>query len=216
MHGLIEDIFSHGWLRDRTQERVYLRAGCVDAGYWPEISYTVCAEHGMAVWKPSRGFGASVRARRERGRGKALASGDGWVLLTTRRAGAVELQFSADRWKAWLHDRVRATGAGCLTLFAGPPREHLSFSKHLTCEYQVEERPEGKPARIVWKTRGHNNHWLDATVMACVAASAAGLLEPVEERVVVARDLLAEQVRDRDLDAEWGGGRAERWMADRR
>jgi hypothetical protein len=53
--------------------------------------------------------------------------------------------------------------------------DHLSFAKHLTAEKQVEEFVPREGTVVRWEAVSRNNHWFDASTMACVAGHAAGV-----------------------------------------
>jgi len=81
----------------------------------------------------------------------------------------------ANHWKTWLHHRLSIGegddgGAGRLTLFASiQPEEHFEFARHLTAERQVEKKFPTRGYQKVWEPVRRQNHWLDATYIACVA-----------------------------------------------
>jgi hypothetical protein len=52
--------------------------------------------------------------------------------------------------------------------------EHMGFAKHLTAERKTEEFVAGKGLVTKWEAVNRNNHWLDATCMACVGGWWAG------------------------------------------
>ena len=53
-------------------------------------------------------------------------------------------------------------------------KKHLTYSKHLTAEVEVEEVIKGVLKRS-WKAKSDNNHYFDASYMSNVAASMKGV-----------------------------------------
>jgi hypothetical protein len=95
--------------------------------------------------------------------------------------------FDADRWKAWEHDRwlTPIDQPGALFIWGEPTpggsgrkgsdeRAHIAYSHHIVAELEVEEVVNGVLKRY-WKAKSDNNHWLDASVMADVAAAMLGI-----------------------------------------
>lgn len=84
----------------------------------------------------------------------------------------------ANYWKTWLHDRLQmpfdvstSSGVKPITLFAAvDANEHMRFAKHLTAEHEVQTFEPGKGYVKSWEALRSENHWLDSTYMACVAA----------------------------------------------
>ena len=125
----------------------------------------------MTVYKPAKGDGRSVRFS-TRVRGSVVYEGDGYTLARTKKRGILLVHVDADRWKRWIHDRIRSESG--LTLFEAPPREHLSLATHLAAEREADEYRPGRPPRLKWERRSRTNHWLDATYLACAAGHYAG------------------------------------------
>lgn len=86
----------------------------------------------------------------------------------------------ANYWKTWLHQRLQLPlddetkqpdGVKPITLFASADvNEHMRFAKHLTAEHEIQTFEPGKGYVRIWDAIRSENHWLDATYMACVAA----------------------------------------------
>lgn len=109
---------------------------------------------------------------------KVVGVGENYSLVR-RVDGHQYVEVNADQWKAWLHARVVTPmdEPSALTLFGledNVPADHFSYAKHLTSEKQVEEFVQGQGTVIRFEASSRNNHWLDATMLACVAAHAAG------------------------------------------
>lgn len=152
----------------------------IDAGWRTDAVYAACAEAGLGV-QPIMGhpnFKGLPRNTLDR------RTGDGWEM--TRKAGLWLVLSDAPRWKAFEHDRwLTAAGhPGCGTIFGelNPNPSHWSvdekfhhnYARHITAELEVEE-PTPKGMKRYWKIKRDNNHFLDASCYASVAASIEGI-----------------------------------------
>lgn len=161
----------------------------VDASYRTEAVYQACRELGLDC-KPSMGFGKSsgcvqakftapTRATRDK------KPGDRWF-LSRRPKGVWLVCFDADHWKNWEHDRWLTDPSRPGTMFnfgepSGDPdhlsfdeKGHFSYGKHIVAEQEVEEVVRGVLIRH-FKAKSDTNHYLDASVLADVAASMKGI-----------------------------------------
>lgn len=170
----LDDVTAAGW------SGMPATAGLTDSGHRPTPIY----EHLRGrdkYWLPAKGYGASTRNgayRSKKTTGALVAEiGEEYHVARLRKRQTKLMEFNADYWKSWLHDRLHTpTGQpGSMTLYSAPPNDHLSVSKHLTAEVQESKWVAGKGEIIVWRQKHANNHWLDAAVMACVAAHRAGV-----------------------------------------
>lgn len=99
-------------------------------------------------------------------------------------------------WKHWVHQRFSTPtlndqnqlNDGTLSLFASEDRKkHHTFSHHIVSEEMQERFMEGKGLVRKWVPVSKNNHWLDATALACCAAGVLGIqLIPRSQPVHVA------------------------------
>jgi hypothetical protein len=88
-------------------------------------------------------------------------------------------------WKEWLHERFNTepfdenqiANDGSLTLFAAPTdrKRHLAYSHHIMAEETVYQFTPGKGMKRTRVERSRNNHYLDATALACCAAACMGI-----------------------------------------
>lgn len=162
----------------------------IDAGWKTEAVYQACRELGPGVM-PAMGFGKSAGCTQARFTAPVHSSpdrkpGDGWFL--SRRPGGVWLvAIDSDRWKSWEHDRwlTPRDKPGAISLFGEPnedesdrmsvdQKHHFSFAKHITAEAHEPMLIKGRLV-YVWKSHSDNNHYLDASVMATVAAGMLGV-----------------------------------------
>lgn len=153
----------------------------VDSGNWTEAVYAFVRERGRPWWA-SKGLGASQAGTRryQRPRGASsqrMAFGDGYHVAALPN-GQYLVEIDADKWKDWLHARLRAPAgsAGSMVFHAGELHTHRTLSRHLTSERQSEEYVPGRGLVTRWEnTARRANHYLDAVYMACVAAHISGM-----------------------------------------
>jgi phage terminase large subunit GpA-like protein len=144
-----------------------------DAGYLQDVVLRFCGESGP-TFLASKGFSSTSGRKMLRQTGsKVLTVGEAWEFVALPDGNRI-LEVDVDRWKSWLHARLTTPldGDGAMTLFHST--DHVSFGKHLTAERQVEEFAKGKGTVTRWEALNRNNHWLDATTLACVAGNIAG------------------------------------------
>ena len=167
----------------------------VDSGYRTPAVYAACEEAGLGVM-PIKGIGLSVQGenhgrfndvmRRTKDK-KPICEGVYSTTIRRKNAGSVELICaSADQWKAWEHDRwMTATDKpGCMFLYGDKSddpahmtvdqREHGHYAHHICAEIEVEDVVKGGIVRK-WKAKNKENHWLDASYYADVAAAIKGV-----------------------------------------
>lgn len=167
----------------------------IDSGYRTEAVYAACIEAGLGVM-PVKGIGQSAGVA-QNGRFSDVMRRtqdkrpvcDGVYFLTVREPGIKKFDLvcaSADQWKAWEHDRwMTATDKpGCMFLYGEKSErpEHLSpdqrahghYAHHVCAEVEVEEEYKGALRRR-WQPKNKENHWLDASYYADVAAAIKGI-----------------------------------------
>lgn len=172
----------------------------IDSGYRTEAVYAACIESGMGVL-PIKGIGLSSGVA-ERGRFNDVMRRtrdktpicDGAYYSTIREPGRPTLKLvcaSADQWKAWEHDRwTTATDKpGCMFLYGeksqspgvltADQRAHGHYAHHICAEVETEEVVKGGIVRK-WRIKNKENHWLDASYYADVAAAISGIRLLVE------------------------------------
>ncbi|MFM7009568.1 MAG: hypothetical protein ACKO0Z_09615, partial [Betaproteobacteria bacterium] len=73
-------------------------------------------------------------------------------------------------------DDQQQENAGTLSLFSSNDRrKHLSFSQHIVSEERRDIFEPGKGHVRKWVVVNRNNHYLDATALACAAAGCLGV-----------------------------------------
>lgn len=107
-----------------------------------------------------------------------LQIGEHYHLIATVKASQWRrvVYVDVDHWKGWAHKRISTPAGqpGALTLFAGGPRDHLLFARHVTAERQEEEFVAGKGQQVRWVRLRSANHLLDALTYSCVGGHMAG------------------------------------------
>lgn len=160
----------------------------IDAGYRTDAVYGACHKCGVGVM-PIMGFGKSSGCTQANFSEAQRATvdkrpGDGWFLSRKGRMWLVCAD--ADRWKAWEHDRWRtdADKPGSMQIWGRPSDDpqrlsddetaHFAYARHIMSESEIEEQHKGGLRRR-WKSKSHQNHWLDASYYASVAMSIRGV-----------------------------------------
>lgn len=159
----------------------------IDARYRTDAIYSVCKSVGLGV-KPAMGqptkagpiqakFYAPVRNTMDQ------RTGDGWYERRQPK-GIWLVSMHTDRWKLWEHDRwMTATDQpGTMFLWGEPggarlsedQKQHHSYAHHIVAEVESETVRKGVRTRE-WLVKSDNNHWLDASYMADVAANMMGI-----------------------------------------
>jgi hypothetical protein len=166
-----------GWIQATTGRKITPALGCIDCGYMPEYIISWCLTR--KGWWPSQGqghtqggFGAKRMYTAPRNKSKVIIE-IGEQYHVTLLNGKYVLQHNVDFGKLWMHSKLqKPPGApGALTLYSvADKREHTKFYAHLTAEQLVEEKGEHK-----WIQVSKGNHYLDALVLAGVAARKHGI-----------------------------------------
>lgn len=167
----------------------------VDSGYRTEAVYSACREAGAGVM-PIKGIGHSAGVS-ERGRFTDVMRRtkdkkpicDGVYVSVIREPGQPALQLvcaSSDQWKAWEHDRwlTSQDKSGCMLLYGekgesgralnADQRAHGHYAHHICAEVEAEDVVKGSIVRK-WISKNKENHWLDASYYADVAAAMKGV-----------------------------------------
>lgn len=156
----------------------------VDSGYLPDVAYDFCAESGRA-FLASKGQGEDQRLKPYSAPKKVgttlLHIGDQWHVSSILREGGRKtelIEINVDHWKTWLHERWRTKpgDVGSMELFhSSKPDEHFGFARHQTAEVKEAAFVAGRGEIVKWVRKQRQNHWLDALMLACVAASTLGV-----------------------------------------
>lgn len=163
----------------------------IDSGYHEHQAavYQLCAvanqglSENQVVYRPGKGFGeGQLRMGRYLAPNKrtadVVAVGDNYDLRRVRKNGkllpnVVLCHINVDQWKSLVHEGLTLPPEelGAITLWeTADTYEHSTFAQHLVAETQVEKFLPGRGRVIVWDRVNRNNHYLDATCYAAVAA----------------------------------------------
>lgn len=168
----------------------------VDSGWQSPAVYQACRQIGLGIY-PAKGHGkshgcASLSFREVVTRTPNRKPGDGWF-MQRQPNGLWLVHCDTDRWKSFDHARWLTPegkpGAAYLYGQIGDEerrhidkrlpkeaKEHFAFAKHLTAEVEIEDVVRGKLVRA-WKVKAGRvqNHYLDASYLADVAAAMQGI-----------------------------------------
>ncbi len=185
----------------------------VDSGAFSDAIYAFCRNAGRPFF-PSKGWDAG-RFRMPQAR-----TGDKVPLdhcyASKQTSDQVWLyNVNTEYWKTWVHQRflIRSNSesgsrnAGSLALYnpAGDQKRHLSFAHHIVAE-ELQLIPVGVNAtkeKMVLKSK--NNHWLDATALACAAAGCVGIKVIEQQQAVIKpKKQVVQPVKSSGFRDPWG------------
>jgi hypothetical protein len=185
----------------------------VDSGAFSDAIYAFCRNAGRPFF-PSKGWD-SARFRMPQAR-----TGDKVPLdhcyASKQTSDQVWLyNVNTEYWKTWVHQRflIRShsesgsRNAGSLALYnpAGDQKRHLSFAHHIVAE-ELQLIPVGVNAtkeKMVLKSK--NNHWLDATALACAAAGCVGIKVIEQQQAVIKpKKQVVQPVKSSGFRDPWG------------
>jgi hypothetical protein len=155
----------------------------VDAGDYTDAVYEFIRQVGGTPFAASKGWD-SGRFRM----GKEAVDRRLFIEAYAHKLAAEKLwlyNVNTEYWKQWTHERFNTAtfdenemfNDGSLSLFSAPGdrRRHLSYSHHIVAEERREIFVPGKGMTRKWVTLSKNNHYLDATALACAAAGCLGV-----------------------------------------
>lgn len=165
------------------------------SGTHTKAVYEFCRRRGRPFY-PSKGWPAQRFRMPARAEGKEPFL-EAWAHnLTEERVWLYNV--NTEWWKKWLQQRFLIETFdegghrrdGSLALFdPGPDKKrHLSFSHHIVAEEERLVPVHGRELKREWFVKNRNNHWLDATALACAAAGCVGvrlIAETKPEPIVV-------------------------------
>jgi phage terminase large subunit GpA-like protein len=174
-----DEVLAKGWESDERPRGSDMTL--VDSGDYTGVAYAFCEESGTR-FLPSKGFGAGQDQSRSYREVKTTGSivvqiGEGYHVVRLEGRQTFLVEVNADYWKSWTHERLQTPVGqpGAMTLHhASSPHEHLGFGKHLTAEKREQIFVAGKGTVTRFRAVHRNNHWLDATCLACVAGHGMG------------------------------------------
>ncbi len=184
----------HTWA-DEVVARINPLLVLIDSGsgvaHKPAV-YSFCRERG-APFFPSKGWDSARFRPKQRGDG--IEPFDQCWAHYQPEEKIWLYNVNSEHWKKWLQQRFLtppydATGKrnpGSLLLFSddGDKKRHLSYSHHITAEEERAIPVAGKAFKKIWFVKNRNNHWLDATALACAAGGAVGVTLMKEQEVII-------------------------------
>ncbi|MCK4873622.1 MAG: phage terminase large subunit family protein [Phycisphaerales bacterium] len=183
MERLTEATLAREWRRD-DGAMMRINSCLIDAnwGESTDVVYRFCRQSQFAgILMPSHGryIGASSKPMSEQKAKRGDRTGLNWRVPAVRGKRAVRhVTFDTNFWKSFVQQRlVTPMGdPGCLSLWGRKPATHRMIAEHLTAEYRVRTVGRGRTVDE-WKLRAdaNDNHLLDCTVGAAVAASMLGV-----------------------------------------
>ncbi len=170
---------------DREGDSGFLRpARCLIDGNWPEVIdvvYEFCRRSPNAsVLMPSRGAYYGARSKQgitDHKKRKGEKLGVQWVIPTTTKRNVTHVRWDTNYWKTFLHARlaIPVGSRTAMTLYGANPEDHRMFAEHLCAESRVEVKGPEKTVMEWTQDPAKENHYLDALLMATVAASVEGI-----------------------------------------
>lgn len=169
------------WKRDDDGEPMRVERCLIDCGYMPNVvADFIRASPHAAILLASRGvgIGASGRPMHEYRRNRGDRLGAAWYIPAPQRGGiGRHVRIDVNTWKSFLHARLAMSigDRGALTLWGRDARDHELIASHLCAEFPTRTFGNGRTVDE-WRLRpgAPDNHLLDCTTMAAVAASLCG------------------------------------------
>lgn len=156
----------------------------IDSGDYTDAVYEFVRQAGGTPFAASKGWATTkFRMPKERTKDKLPFQECYASHLPAERLWLYNVH--TEHWKQWVHERFNTAtvdeqqmpNSGTLSLFAAPNdrRRHLSFSQHIVAEERRDVFVPGKGHVRQWVVVNRNNHYLDATALACAAAGCLGV-----------------------------------------
>jgi len=162
----------------------------IDSGNYNTAIYEFTKQVG-GIYHPAKGINPY---RQKKSNGVNVLASEHLHAQKLDTSGIWLYELDTNYWKQFVHERfltpvmdeANNLKKGSLSLFAGAhPKSHLAYANHIVAEELVTEFKEGKGSKTYWLVKNENNHWLDATYLACAAAEIFGvkLLAPAEKEL---------------------------------
>ena len=145
----------------------------IDSGWQTDVVYQFCRETPFnALVVPSKGYAVTT--------GTPISA---WPKKPGERAGwnwrflRPLLTFDPNSWKTQLAAAWRTPNGspGRLAMYGSSPVPHQLFAAHIAAESPTKVQARGREFEAWSRRPNEDNHWLDTTVLAAVAASFAGV-----------------------------------------
>lgn len=175
-----------------------LDAVWIDSGYQDMCVWQFVREVGGMPYWGCKGFGKSRKGMSPFSQGQASNTLGhrrkiGEHMFLAEQANLMWLYgFDADYWKRWVHQRFLTPTRdeqgnlrpGSLSIYGTHytdedrrrnEREQIAYANHICSEVETKITLPNKAVEMKWIPKGRNNHWLDATAMACAAGWSVGV-----------------------------------------
>jgi Phage terminase large subunit (GpA) len=181
LRALTSQILGRSYQRHESGGTFKVERCLIDSGYSTPTIYQFCRESAFStILYPSKGYGIGARSlpMAEYPKREGERPGWGFIIGAPERARARVVKIDANTWKSFLAERLllAAGTPGQLQLPGAQAREHQLLADHLASEFRTPTEGRGRKLEE-WQLRPgkSENHWLDALVMAGVAAAVQGL-----------------------------------------
>ncbi len=180
-----EHIFD-GWAWEGHKENKIPDLIGVDGGWATETVKKFVQDAGVGFWS-TKGFGATAFAKTTRQYTEPKKRtpeirmvGLRWHSVKDKKSKHTSIHFDVDFWKSWIHARLSMDRdeEGAMMLFKShgdrPGKKggaHHTFAHHLVAEKEREVLTLLRGMQRIWHTFSKNNHFLDATAIACMLGS---------------------------------------------
>ena len=200
---LTSAVLSPEYRQEETGVGVKVDRCLIDSGWQTDTVYQFCRESPLsAVLTPSKGYAVTTGAPISQwARKDGERVGWNWRFLRPL------LTFDPNPWKSQLAAAWRAPHgtAGRLALHGTSPVPHQMYAAHVASETPTKIQARGREFEAWARRANEDNHWLDTTVLAAVAASFAGLVWSASE--TPAQSQPAKRIKLSDLQKQKMGGR---------
>jgi len=158
----------------------------IDSGEFTKTAYQFIREIGGSPFMVSKGIAS--RNFQVGKLSKERIPGENWFASYQKQEAIWLYMLDTDYWKQFVQERfltptfneARHYMPASLSVFSSTDRKtHLSYSHHIVAEERRDEFIPGKGIRRYWHQVSRNNHYLDATYMACAAARMKGVQLPL-------------------------------------
>lgn len=182
----LREMCGRGWLRSGDGAPIIPDEVLIDSGWKTPIVYDFIRETG-GNFRPCKGLsvsGEAVEYNRPKSTGAIVRwIGDGWHIARLKDDAIDLVEIDADEAKSTLHARLSSMSSapGAITLFHVDRSDmqevewRRRFVRQLTAEKSTQEFVKRRGMVTRWTKIRQDNHWLDSTALALVAASISGV-----------------------------------------
>lgn len=200
---LTSAVLAPEYRQEETGAAVKVDRCLVDSGWQTDTVYQFCRESPLSsVLTPSKGYAVTTGAPISQwARKDGERVGWNWRFLRPL------LTFDPNPWKSQLAGAWRAPHgtAGRMALHGTSPVPHQMYAAHVASETPTKIQARGREFEAWARRANEDNHWLDTTVLAAVAASFTGLVWSASETPVQTQ--ATKPIKLSDLQRQKLGGR---------